>query len=176
MSEFSLGNQTNLPSVIAPTATIAGLSGPNNLAIDTQNNLFVSYGGDLVSEIAPSGSPTAGGVTIRSSLETRPMSIGDTTDTVDGINLTNAELAQIATTSSGTLTIGDVNQTGNITINTATPVTTPGATLNVIGPNEYDSSELETDVSGDCGGGEQRRAGNRELRERNPGRRKRPSQ
>ena len=51
--------------------------------------------------------PTAGGVVIRSSLPTRPMSIGGTNNAVAGINLTNAELAQIYTTATGTVTFGD---------------------------------------------------------------------
>ena len=54
------------------------------------------------------------------------MSIGGTNNAVTGINLTDAELAQIYTTASGTVTFGDSSQTGNITFTTATPATTAG--------------------------------------------------
>ena len=55
------------------------------------------------------------------------MSLGGTNNAVAGINLTDAELAQIQTTATGTVTIGDSAQTGNITFTTATPATTAGA-------------------------------------------------
>ena len=57
---------------------------------------------------------------------------GTNSNPVAGINLTSAELARIFTTSSGTITIGDPNQTGNITLNTATPATTAGAATVVV--------------------------------------------
>ena len=63
---------------------------------------------------------SGGSVTIRSSLPTRPISLGGTNNAVQGINLTDAELACIATVKS--LIIGDSSQTGNITLTT---VTTP---------------------------------------------------
>ena len=90
--------------------------------------------GDAVSEFALGSdtAPTAGGVVIRSSLPSRPMSLGGTNNAVDGINLTDAELAQIYTTASGTVTIGDGSQTGNITFTTATPATTGGASTVVV--------------------------------------------
>ena len=51
---------------------------------------------DTVSKFAPGSTTTdtAGGVVIRSSLPTRPMSLGGTNNAVAGINLTDAELAQ----------------------------------------------------------------------------------
>ena len=52
---------------------------------------------------------------------------GSNNSVVGGINLTSAELAQIYTTAGGTITIGDGQQTGNITFSTATPATTAGA-------------------------------------------------
>ena len=58
--------------------------------------------------------------------------MGGTNNAVAGINLTNAELAQIYTTASGTVTIGDSRQTGNITFTTATPATTAGASTVVV--------------------------------------------
>ena len=70
---------------------------------------------------------------IQSSVESRPMAMGGTNSlSVAGINLTSAELAQIFTTAGGTITIGEGQQTGNITFSTATPATTAGAALNVI--------------------------------------------
>ncbi len=61
------------------------------------------------------------------------MSIGGANNAaVAGINLTSAELARIFTASSGTITIGDSNQTGNITFTTATPATTAGASTVVV--------------------------------------------
>ena len=67
-------------------------------------------------------------VIIGSSVPSRPMSLGGTNNApVAGINLTNAELACIVTTSTGSITVGDSNQTGNITISTATLATAAGA-------------------------------------------------
>ena len=60
------------------------------------------------------------------------MSLGGTNNAVAGINLTDAELAQIQTTATGTVTIGDSTQTGNITFTTATPATTAGASTLVV--------------------------------------------
>ena len=75
----------------------------------------------------------AASVTIQSSVESRPMLIGGTNSSpVAGINLSSAELRQIVTTATGLVTIGDVAQTGNITLTTAIPTTTPGASLNVL--------------------------------------------
>ena len=75
----------------------------------------------------------AAAVVIQSSVESRPMLVGGANSSpVAGINLTSAELAQIYTTSAGTLTIGDGQQTGNITFSTATPATTAGAGLVVV--------------------------------------------
>ena len=60
------------------------------------------------------------------------MSLGGTNNAVAGVNLTDAELAQIQTTATGTLTVGDIAQTGNITFTTATPATTAGAPTVVV--------------------------------------------
>ena len=60
------------------------------------------------------------------------MSLGGTNNAVAGINLTDAELAQIQTTATGTVTIGDSAQTGNITFTTATVATTAGASTLVV--------------------------------------------
>jgi len=114
--------------------------------------------GTTVSEFALSTTtPTAGGVVIRSSLPSRPMSIGGTNNAVAGINLTDAELAQIFTTASGTVTFGDSSQTGNITFTTATPATTPGAATAVVqsttGPGQIilDDTGSGTGLNGNSG-------------------------
>ena len=129
MSKFAPGSTT-------PTATLTGLNDPVALAFDSSGNLYVANDGNQdhgeqvrTGEREP---PTAGGVVIRSSLPARPMSLGGTNSAVAGINLTDAELAQIQTTATGTLTIGDSAQTGNITFTTATPATTPGASTLVV--------------------------------------------
>ncbi len=44
-----------------------------------------------------------------------------------GINLTDAELAQIQTTAAGSITFGDSSQTGDITFKAVAPATTAGA-------------------------------------------------
>ena len=74
----------------------------------------------------------SGGVVIRPSLESRPMSIGGSDTAVDGVNLTDAELAHISTAATGTVTFGDANQTGNLTFVTATTATIPGAATVVL--------------------------------------------
>ena len=72
-------------------------------------------------------------VTIQSSVESRAMLIGgNNSNPVAGINLTSAELARIVTAPTGIVTIGDANQTGNITFSTATPATTAGASTVIV--------------------------------------------
>ena len=102
------------PGSTTPTATLTGLDAPWSLAFDSHGSLYVGNTGDngtgtTVSkfEMEETFTPTAGGVVIRSSLPDRPMSLGGTNNAVTGINLTDAELAQIYTTASGTVTIGD---------------------------------------------------------------------
>ncbi|HEX3657499.1 MAG TPA: hypothetical protein VHV55_17040 [Pirellulales bacterium] len=107
--------------------------GESQLAIDSNGNVYDGFDG-YVTKYAPA-TPVAvtGGVTIQSSLESRPMEIGGSNNAaVAGINLTSAELAQIATMPGGSITFGDTAQTGDITFTTATPATTEGATLNVL--------------------------------------------
>jgi hypothetical protein len=146
------------PGVNTPIATITGME-PGNLAVDRSGNLYVMTGYNTVSEYAADGiSPSAGGVVIRSSLPSRPMSIGGTNTAVAGINLTDAELAQIQTSASGTVTFGDSSQTGNITLATATPATTPGASTVVVqavgGPGQIildDAAGTGTALNGNGG-------------------------
>ncbi len=105
---------------------------------------YVSY---TISEFSQAVPP--GGVVIQSSVESRPMQIGGANNAaVAGINLTSAELARIITTSTGTVTIGDSNQTGNITFTTATPATTPGASVNVIQSTAGAGQIILDDASG----------------------------
>ena len=106
VSKFAPGSTT-------PSATLTGLNVPRALAFDGSGNLYVAnMGNNTVSKFAPGSitSPTAGGVVIRSSLSGRPMSLGGTNNAVAGINLTDAELAQIQTAFTGTVTIGDTSQ------------------------------------------------------------------
>ena len=87
---------------------------------------------------------------IRSSVESRPMQIGGSNNAgVAGINLTSAELSQIFTTS-GTLTIGDPAQTGNITFSTlaAATVTMPGVATNNISVTVGDATDYTVTPSG----------------------------
>ena len=125
VSEFAPGSTT-------PTATLSGLDVPDALALDSNGNLYVAndYGG-TVSEFTHI-LPTASDVVIRSSLPTLPITLGGNGGAASGVDLTDAELAQIYTASTGTLTIGDSAQTGNITFTSATPVTTPGASIDVL--------------------------------------------
>ena len=103
------------------------------MVFDSSGDLYVANpGGTTVNKFAMVPTPTAGGVVIHSSIPTRPMSIGGGASDVAGINLTDAELAQIETTAAGTVTIGDSTQTGNITVKTATVATTPGASTVVV--------------------------------------------
>src|SRR5262249_54108580 len=73
-----------------------------------------------------------GGIVIRSSAPNRAMSIGGADNAVSGINLTDSELAQLVTTSSGTITFGDTGQIGDITFTTALPATTAGSGIVVL--------------------------------------------
>ena len=125
VSVFTPGNTT-------PSIVLTGFSGPRALAFDSAGNLYVANRTNgTVSKLAAT-TPTAGGVVIRSSLPNRPMSLGGANNAVAGINLTDAELAQIQTTATGTVTVGDSTQTGNITFTTATVATTPGASTLVV--------------------------------------------
>jgi autotransporter-associated beta strand protein len=124
VSEFAPGSTT-------PTGTLTGLNGPEALTLDNRGDLFVANkGNNTVSEFN-NATPVAGGVVIRSSLPSRPISLGGDSD-VAGINLTQAELAQIQTTSTGTVTFGDSTQTGTITATTATLASTAGEAAAIV--------------------------------------------
>jgi sugar lactone lactonase YvrE len=113
----------------APLIVASGLGNPVGLAFDRAGNLYLGdYGsGSVRKAIAAPGS-----VTIQSSLEDRPMSIGGSDSATDGINLTDAELAHIITTSGGTITFGDASQTGDLIFATARTATTAGASTIVL--------------------------------------------
>jgi hypothetical protein len=151
-----VGNSTSgtvnefTPGATTPSATLSGLSFPFALAFDPGGNLYVANeSANTVSKFALSTTPTVGGVVIRSSLPTRPMSIGGTNNAVNGINLTDAELAQIYTTAAGTVTFGDSTQTGNITFKTVTVATTARAGTVVVqatgGPGQIILNDQGTD-------------------------------
>jgi hypothetical protein len=117
------------PGATTPTATLTGLSLPGALAFDAHGNLFVANeGNDTVKMFAPA--PAAGGVVMRTALPSQPINVGAASGT--GVNLSDAELAQIFTTAGGTVTFGDPTQTGNITFADATPASTPGASVVVL--------------------------------------------
>jgi hypothetical protein len=84
------------------------------------DHLFVANNGNgTVSRFALTSISTAA-LNVRSSLFGRPMSLGGANNAaVPGINLTSEELARVFCATSGTITLGDVNQTGNITITTS---------------------------------------------------------
>ena len=157
VSEFAPGGTT-------PAATLGGMyTHPDAMAFNSSGNLYVSMpyyasnGGDIVNEYAVIPC-AAGGVAIRSSLPTLPISLGGTQSTGSGVNLTNAELAEIHTSPGGTVTIGDSAQTGNITFTTATLATTAGASINILqnptGPGQIildDGAGTDTALNGNGG-------------------------
>jgi hypothetical protein len=124
VSKVAAGTSTAVPFLTS------GLNQPPGLAFDAGGNLYVANDANsTVSKVAATLTPAAGGVVVRSSLLNRPMLLGDTSNPVDGINLSSAELADIRTTPTGTLNFGDDSQTGDITFRTARPATTAGAAI-----------------------------------------------
>ena len=109
MSEFAPGSTT-------PTATLTGLDRPDALAFDGRGNLFVANQKlATVSEFASTRPvPAAGGVVIRTAQPGQSISIGVNSGT--GLAISNAALAQIFTTASGTITFGDPSQTGDVDV------------------------------------------------------------
>jgi sugar lactone lactonase YvrE len=132
-----LGVVTTLAGVTGQTGSINGTGNaarfdfPFGVAVDSAGNVYVAdQYNEEIRKLAPL--PVSSQVTIRSSLPSLPMSIGGGNGDVAGINLTDAELACIQTLPTGTITIGDSTQTGNVTFTTATPATTAGASTVVI--------------------------------------------
>ena len=147
-----------VPGSTAAVATLIGVTDPVALVFDPNGNLFVAnYVISTVSEFKPSTmtTPTSGGVVVRASLPTLPMSLGGANDAVAGVNLTDAELAQIQTTAIGTLTFGDSAQIGDITFTMATPATTAGTSIVVVqasdGPGRIVLEGDGTDLNGNGG-------------------------
>jgi DNA-binding beta-propeller fold protein YncE len=133
-----IANQNNntVSKVAAGTTTVtpfitSGLNAARGVEFDAAGNLYVvNRNADAVSKVAAQLAPSvAGGVVIRSSLPNRPMLVGDTSSPVNGINLSSAELADIQTTATGTLTFGDDSQTGDITFRTARPASASGTAI-----------------------------------------------
>ena len=117
VSEFAAGSTT-------PTATLNGVTFPCGLAFDPSGNLYVA---GLTVRFQVFARSTATPSLAAWSFARRcdgPISLGGTSSAVAGVSLTDAEFAQIFTTSTGTVTIGDSGQTGNITFTTATMATT----------------------------------------------------
>jgi sugar lactone lactonase YvrE len=92
--------------------TYTGFHGPYGLAFDSRGNLLVANNAS-----ASFVRLNVGGVTVRSSLPSRPIQVGGYPGAVAGIDLTSAELACI--NAPGSLTIGDPTQTGTITVTDA---------------------------------------------------------
>ena len=151
------------PGSTVPTATIG-------LAQSSQAPMIIGPGGDIcvaaadndgnnILNVFPAASlaPTDGGVVIRSSLSDQPINLGSTQGAAGGIDLSNAELAQISTGATGTLTIGDSSQTGAITFMDAVTAATPGAATVVLqdptGPGQIilDNSDGGTALDGNGG-------------------------
>ena len=106
---------------------------PKTMALAKDGTLYVGYI-EMIQRYTPNTSPLDAGLTIRASEESLPMSLGETTTPRSlalKISLRRNSLRSIPRLS-GTLTIGDTKQTGNITFTAATPVTTAGAALAVV--------------------------------------------
>src|SRR5262249_12558301 len=97
------------PGATTPTATLSGLNAPSALAFDAHGTLSVANGSAFSSTVSVFAAvppiPAAGGVVIRTAQPDQPITVGATSGT--GVNLSNAELAQIVTTAAGTITFGD---------------------------------------------------------------------
>ncbi len=132
---LDVANLSGTVSKVAPGGTVStlvsGLSEPWGLAFDASGNLYIANTGNGTISKLGAALPATIQVTIQSSLPSLPMSLGGTSS-VTGINLTSAELARIVTAPTGTVTIGDSSQTGDITFSGATVATTAGATTNVV--------------------------------------------
>jgi autotransporter-associated beta strand protein len=103
---------------------------PSGVAVDSAGNVYVA---DASNDTIRAVRLLPSAITVGSSVPTRPMSIGGSNNAaVNGINLTDAELARLLPGGGGSLTLGDANQTGAITLHTATPATNAGASTAVV--------------------------------------------
>src|SRR5208283_3001483 len=128
----------NTISKVTPDGTVStlidasgGLSEPVGLTFDSSGALYISNGDNSTITKLTAAIAATTQVTIQSSLPILPISLGSTSSGT-GINLTSAELARIVTAPSGTFTIGDPTQTGDITFSGATVATTAGAATTVV--------------------------------------------
>ncbi len=113
-------SQTNVAAVY-----YNGNTTPQSLAFSSAGVLYGSANSTIVTFPRQAVLVTTSTVSFSSSVESRPIHLGGANNaTVAGINLTNAELARIST-NSGTVTFGDSDQTGNVTIAAATFAATP---------------------------------------------------
>ena len=126
------------PGCTTPSATFTGVDSTTALAFDGSGNLYAANSGNnTVSKFGTARTviPTAPIIYIRPSMPALPMSLGGSNTAVAGVNLTDAELAQILigpaslnNNSPGEVVIGSGGSlTGNITFTTATVASTVGA-------------------------------------------------
>src|SRR5204862_1052556 len=118
------GNVTLSPGAVVQSAN------PTVAAIMLQGADLILGSGPLLSLVEATAA--GGGIIIQSSAPNRPINIGGAAGRVAGVNLTDIELAEIVTTPTGTITIGDAAQVGNITFTTAFPATTAGTAVVVV--------------------------------------------
>ena len=124
---FTPGNTTPSAILYAP-----GSVGSYQMTFDSSGHLYVGTINGTVNEY-DFNTPMTTQLNIRSSLPSRPMSIGGNNNpAVPGINLSSAELARIFTASNGSIVFGDSSQAGTISFHTATPATTTGAATIVL--------------------------------------------
>ena len=104
------------PGGTTPIRTLTGPPLPGKMVFDSLGNLYVlSDDGKSVSIFTPTTPiPAAGGVVIGTAQPDLPIDLGATSGT--GLVLSDAELAQIFTTATGLVTIGDATSTGDITV------------------------------------------------------------
>ncbi len=151
---LSLSADTNADGTVGAGAGVLSI-GPGATVISTNptTGAITLQGADI--DIDTSADPAlvsaqqGGGVVICPSPGSLPMSLGGTNNGA-GVNLTDAELAQIQTTASGTVTIGNSAQTGNITFTTATPATTAGASICVVQDPDGPGQIILDDGGGSC--------------------------
>ncbi len=113
------------------TTFYSGSTPLQGLAVDAGGNVYAASANNTLNTFSASLVPvTTNSLSILSSVESRPMHFGGANNAgVAGINLTSPELSRLSTMSSGSLSIGDFNQTGAIIFAGATMETTPGAVI-----------------------------------------------
>ncbi|HEX8913635.1 MAG TPA: SBBP repeat-containing protein, partial [Humisphaera sp.] len=124
-------NAVSPAGVVSTVATLPS-TGNAGLAYDAARGLLYVGNQNQIVKFVPATAAATTQLTVRSSLASRPMSLGGTNTAVAGINLTDAELARLTTAPTGTVTFGDATQTGDVTVTTATPATTAAAATAVV--------------------------------------------